>query len=174
MRFTATHFADAWLVQLEPRGDHRGFFARAFCEQEFRQQGLVSHFVQCNLSANHNRATLRGLHYQAEPDAEVKVVRCIRGAIFDVLVDIRPESPTYLQWQGFELSAENRDALYIPAGFAHGYQTLEPDSEVFYQVSAYYVPAAGRGLRWDDPALKIVWPLASPLLSEQDKSWPLL
>ncbi len=130
--------------------------------------------MQCNLSANHHSATLRGLHYQAEPHGEVKLVRCIRGAIFDVLVDIRPQSPTYLHWQGFELSAENRDSLYIPTGFAHGYQTLLPDSEVFYQVSEYYAPSAGRGLRWDDPRLKIDWPLASPLLSEQDKNWPLL
>lgn len=174
MKFVRTHFADAWLIQLQPIGDSRGFFARAFCEQEFKERDLVSHFVQCNLSANHKSGTLRGLHYQAEPHAEVKLVRCIRGSIFDVLVDIRPQSPTYLCWQGFELSADNRDTLYIPAGFAHGYQTLEPDSEVFYQVSAYYAPSAGKGLRWDDPRLKITWPLTDPLLSEQDKCWPLL
>jgi dTDP-4-dehydrorhamnose 3,5-epimerase len=174
LKYIQTQLIDAWLIQLEPKTDERGFFARAFCEEEFKHRQLCYQFVQCNLSFNHEKGTLRGMHYQAEPHSEVKLVRCVQGAIFDVIVDMRPDSKTYLQWQSFELSSENRNALYIPEGFAHGYQTLYDKTEVFYQVSAFYQPQAGRGVRWNDPLLKIVWPLSEPVVSEQDQKWPYL
>jgi dTDP-4-dehydrorhamnose 3,5-epimerase len=172
MRFIPTELAGAWLIELELRHDARGYFARTFCEQEFAGQGLVSRFVQCNVAWNKAAGTLRGLHYQAAPHAETKVVRCTRGALYDVIVDLRPGSPTRGKWVAVELAPMNGLMLYVPEGFAHGYQTLEPDTEVSYLMSALPVPEAERGLRWDDPALAIRWPLPSPILSDRDRSHP--
>lgn len=173
MIFTASDLPGVVIVDLDKRADERGFFARAWCRKEFEDHGLSSQLVQCNLSFNHHRGTLRGMHYQAEPHAEVKLVRCIRGAIYDVAVDLRPDSPTYTRWIGVELTAENRRLLYLPEGFAHGYQTLVDETEVFYQVSEFYAPDAERGLRWDDPAFEIVWPdVDRRIISDKDRSWP--
>lgn len=172
MRFQPTELADAVLIELEKRADARGFFARTFCEAEFAEAGLQTRFVQANASGNPRAGTLRGLHYQVKPHAEVKVIRCTRGAIFDVIVDLRPGSPTYRRWQGFELSAAAGTMLYIPEGFAHGYQTLCDDTEVAYQVSAPYAPGAEAGLRHDDPAFAIAWPLPVSAISDKDASWP--
>lgn len=172
MRFHPTDLADAVLIELEKRGDERGFFARTFCEKEFAQAGLVTRFVQANASANPKAGTLRGLHYQVAPHAEVKVIRCTRGAIFDVIVDLRPDSSSYRRWQGFELTAAEGTMLYIPEGFAHGYQTLVDDTEVAYQVSAPYAPGAEAGIRHDDPAFGISWPMPVTAISEKDASWP--
>jgi dTDP-4-dehydrorhamnose 3,5-epimerase len=173
MRFTETELAGAYVIDLERREDERGFFARAWCEEEFAAQGLDTRMSQCNLSFNERRATLRGMHYQAAPHAEVKVVRCTRGAVYDVIVDLRPQSPTYRRWTAVELTAGNRRLLYVPEGLAHGYQTLEEETETFYQVSVPYTPAAERGVRWDDPAFGIEWPEAEErVISEKDRSWP--
>lgn len=173
MIFSETPIAGAWLIDLEPRGDERGFFARVWCERELNDRGLVSRFVQCNNAFSRRKGTLRGLHYQVEPHAEVKLMRCIRGAVFDVIVDVRPLSPTYLRWFGVELTADNRRMLYVPEGCAHGYQTLTDDSEVLYPVSAAFAPDAERGIRWNDPLFAIEWPgEVSPLVSEKDRRWP--
>jgi dTDP-4-dehydrorhamnose 3,5-epimerase len=159
-------------IELEPRADDRGFFARTFCEREFEARGLLTRYPQGNLSRNRERGTLRGLHLQAPPHAEVKVVRCVRGAIFDVVVDLRKGSPTSRQWVGVELDAEKGNALYVPAGFAHGFITLRPDTDVLYQMGEFYLPAAARGFRWNDPAFGIAWPLAPDVISERDRSYP--
>ncbi|HEX2111114.1 MAG TPA: dTDP-4-dehydrorhamnose 3,5-epimerase [Gaiellaceae bacterium] len=173
MIFTETDLKDAFVVDLERREDERGFFARAWCANEFADAGLSTRLVQCNVSFNRYRGTLRGMHYQVAPHAEVKLVRCTRGAIYDVIIDLRPESPTYKQWEGFELSAGNGRALYVPEGFAHGYQTLTDEVETFYQVSEFYAPGAERGVRWNDPAFGVEWPLPDdPIMSEKDKTWP--
>lgn len=172
MRFTPLELAGACVVDLERIEDERGFFARAWCRREFAEHGLNPEVVQCNLSFNHERGTLRGMHYQLPPHREVKLVRCIRGAIYDVIVDLRPASPTYKQWLGVELTAENRRMLYVPEGFAHGYQTLEEASEVFYQVSEFYQPGSEGGLRWNDPAIGISWPLEPTAISPKDRSHP--
>jgi dTDP-4-dehydrorhamnose 3,5-epimerase len=171
--FEETRLPGAFVVDLERREDARGFFARAWCANEFAEHGLVNRLVQANLSWNPRRATLRGMHFQAAPHAETKLVRCTQGAILDVIIDLRPESETYKEWIGVELTAENRRALFVPKGFAHGYQTLVPDCEVFYQVSEFYTPSAEGGVRWDDPAFGIEWPdPANALLSEKDRAWP--
>jgi dTDP-4-dehydrorhamnose 3,5-epimerase len=173
MRFTETRIAGAFLVEPEPRGDDRGFFARVWCRDEFAAQGLNSAFVQCNDAFTARRGTLRGLHYQIAPHAEVKLVRCIRGAVYDVLVDLRPDSPTYTQWFGATLTAESRTMLYVPEGCAHGYLALEDESEVLYPVSAPYHPAAERGVRWNDPRFGIKWPaIGSYTVSPKDERWP--
>ncbi|MBD0291002.1 MAG: dTDP-4-dehydrorhamnose 3,5-epimerase [Thermoleophilia bacterium] len=175
MIFTETDLSGAYVVDLERREDERGFFARAWCRNEFVDAGLSPDLVQCNISYNRRRGTVRGMHYQLPPDAEVKLVRCTRGAVYDVIVDLREGSPTYTRWIGVELSGENGRALYVPEGFAHGYQTLADETETFYQVSAFYAPGAERGLRWDDPAIAIRWPLpGDPVISEKDRSWPYL
>jgi dTDP-4-dehydrorhamnose 3,5-epimerase len=171
MIFTPTALADAYVIDLELREDERGFFARTWCQDEMAAQGLTARIVQANMSFNRKRGTLRGMHYQAAPYAEVKLVRCVRGSIVDVIADLRPDSPTYLQWLAVELTATNRRALYIPEGFAHGFQTLEDDSEVFYQVSQAYMPQAERGVRYDDPALGIEWPLPVSVVSPKDMGW---
>jgi len=168
MKFTETLLPGSYLIELNPVEDDRGFFARTFCQEEFVDHGLNPHIVQCSLSFNRKRGTLRGMHYQAAPHRENKLVRCTMGAIYDVIVDIRPESPTYRQWVGVELSARNRRALYIPEGVAHGFQTLEDDTEVLYQISSLYEPALARGIRWNDPRLSIQWPLEVSVLSERD------
>ena len=172
MIFTETPLAGAFVIALEPRDDDRGFFARAFCQNELAQHGLETTVAQANLSFNHRKGTLRGLHMQNPPHGEDKMVRCITGAIFDAIVDLRPGSPTYRQWFGVELSAANRLMLYVPKGFAHGYQSLTDGSEVLYMVTQFYTPGAERGLRWDDPAFGIAWPLPDPILSEKDAAAP--
>jgi dTDP-4-dehydrorhamnose 3,5-epimerase len=173
VEFRATSIDGAWLIVQEPRTDERGFFARAWSEEEFAWRGLTARFVQCNNSFSVRCGTLRGLHYQDEPYGEVKLVRCISGSIFDVIVDTRRDSPTYLRWFGVELSAANRQLLYVPAGCAHGYQTLEDQSEVLYPVSVPYMPAAERGIRWNDPLFGIAWPdTAERLISAKDERWP--
>ncbi len=173
MIFTETELKDAYVVDLERREDERGFFARAWCANEFAEAGLSTRLVQCNVSFNREKATLRGMHYQLPPHAEAKLVRCTRGAIYDVIIDLREDSPMYKRWTGFELSAENGRALYIPEGFAHGYQTLVPETETYYQVSEFYAPGAERGVRWNDPAFAIEWPFPDrPVMSEKDSNWP--
>ena len=174
MIFHETELADARLIEMEIRGDERGFFTRAWCQAEFAEAGLTTRIEQANMSGSVHRGTLRGLHFQLDPSAEVKIVRCVRGAIQDVIVDLRRDSPTFMRWQGFELSAENRRVLYVPEGFAHGFQSLTDDAELFYMVSASYAPALERGLRWDDPRLAIDWPMTPTVMSEKDRNWPLL
>jgi dTDP-4-dehydrorhamnose 3,5-epimerase len=172
MIFAATQLDEAWLIDVEPREDQRGFFARTWCRQELAAQGLDTEIAQESLSYNRHRGTLRGLHFQRSPDEETKIVRCTRGGIFDVIVDLRRRSPTYLQWQGFELTAENRKALYVPKGFAHGFQTLTDEAEIAYQISAFYAPDSAGGYRYDDPEFGIAWPLPVTAISEGDLGWP--
>lgn len=173
MIVTPLELDGAFIVDLELREDERGFFARTWARDEFEAHGLNPAIEQCNLSFNHLRGTLRGLHFQRAPYAEVKLIRCTRGAIFDVIVDLRPESATYTRWLGVELSAENRRALYVPEGFAHGYQTLVDATETHYQVSEPYAPQAEGGVRWDDPAFQIEWPAAETrTISDKDRAWP--
>lgn len=172
MIFKETELEGAFVIEFQPMFDNRGLFARAWCQKEFEDHGLISDFVQANVTFSHKRGTLRGLHYQIEPHEEVKLVRCTRGAIFDVIIDLRPGSSTYGRWIATDLCAENRRMIYIPAGFAHGYQILEDDTEVYYQVGQFYAPRYERGIRWDDPAFGINWPISDPLiLSDKDKSW---
>lgn len=173
MKFNKTAILGAYIIELEKVGDGRGFFARAWCQKEFREHDLVTQFVQCNLSFNKRGNTLRGMHYQSAPLEEVKLVRCTRGAIFDVIIDLRPESSTFLKWIGVELTSDNYNMLYIPEGFAHGYLTLTEEAEVFYQVSQFYSPGHERGVRWNDPVFKIDWPIDGDLvISEKDNNWP--
>jgi dTDP-4-dehydrorhamnose 3,5-epimerase len=174
MRFIETPLPGAWLVEPEKLDDERGWFARTFDAQEFEARGLNPVVAQCNASFNAMSGTLRGMHYQAEPHGESKLVRCVRGTIFDVAVDVRPGSPTCRRWHGVELSAENGTAFYIPAGFAHGFQTLTDGCEVLYQMGHVYVPEAARGVRWDDPAFGIRWPAVEGgrRISERDASYP--
>ena len=174
MIFTETRLPGAFIVDLEPRGDDRGFFARAFCQREFEAHGLKPLIAQANISFNRRKGTVRGLHFQFPPAAETKFVRCSRGAIVDVIVDLRPESPTYLQHVAVELTAENRRGLYVPERFAHGYQVLEDDTETTYQVGEFYTPAAESGLRFSDPRLGIQWPLEPTDMSDKDRVWKLL
>lgn len=174
MIFNETIFPDAWLIDIERSEDSRGFFARTFCVREFAARGLETSFVQHSRSYSKERGTLRGMHYQTPPHDEVKVVSCLKGAIFDVIVDIRPASPLFGRWQGFELTDENRRQLYIPSGFAHGFQTLSGDAEVSYLISAFYEPSAASGFRYDDAAFSIRWPLAVSVISDRDKAWPSL
>lgn len=159
-------------MDLEPARDERGFFSRSWCSKEFAEQGLNANLVQCNLSYNERKGTLRGMHYQLPPHEEVKLVRCVRGSIFDVIVDLRPDSPSYRHWQAVELSAENRRALYIPEGMAHGFLTLTDASEVFYQMSSWFEPQSSTGLRWNDPAIGIQWPDQPGCISQKDQAYP--
>jgi dTDP-4-dehydrorhamnose 3,5-epimerase len=172
MQFLSTALADAWLIELEPATDERGYFARTFCVREFSSHGLETSFPQHSISVSARRGTLRGMHFQTEPHSEVKLVRCLRGRIWDVIVDIRPASPTFGRWQGFELGDDNRRQLYIPKGFAHGFQTLTDDVEVSYLISTIYVPEAAAGFRHDDPTLQIAWPLPVSVISDKDRRWP--
>jgi dTDP-4-dehydrorhamnose 3,5-epimerase len=174
MRFIETPLNGAWVIDLDLLGDERGWFARTFDVEEFSARGLDAAVVQCNASFNARAGTLRGLHYQAEPHGESKLVRCVRGAIFDVAVDLREDSPTLRGWHGVELSATNRLAFYIPAGMAHGFQTLTDDAEVLYQMGHAYVSEAARGVRWDDPAFAIQWPAidGERIVSERDRAYP--
>jgi dTDP-4-dehydrorhamnose 3,5-epimerase len=173
MTFAPLEIGGVWLVDADVFPDDRGAFARAWMPDEFRARGLDTAIAQCSLTSNHRRGTLRGLHYQAAPFDEVKLIRAVRGAIFDVAVDLRPESPTYRRWTGVELSAANRRALYIPRGVAHGYQTLTDDAEILYFVSAPYAPDHQRGVRWNDPAFGIAWPLGTPtVIHPRDAGYP--
>lgn len=172
--FSELELAGACLVEVNPHEDERGLFARTFCAREFREQGLADTFVQCSTSYNVRKGTLRGMHYQKAPSCEVKLVRCTRGAIWDVIVDLRQESPTYLKSIGVELSDSNRRALYIPGMFAHGFLTLQDASEVFYQINEFYAPNLYSGLRYDDPALAIRWPGKIDVISERDRQWQML
>lgn len=174
MRFLETKIPGAYVIQPERLADKRGYFARTFCLREFESRGLNPNIVQCSTSYNPRRGTLRGLHFQVAPHAEAKLVRCTRGAIFDVLVDLRPDSPAYLRWFGVELSDSNGKSLYIPEGLAHGFQTLVQKTEVFYQISEFFRPECSCGIRWDDPVLKIEWPLKLTAISERDLSFPLI
>lgn len=171
MNFVATELRGAYVVEPERLEDDRGFFARTYCRKEFLAHGMNPDVVQCNISFNRSKGTLRGMHYQNAPYEEAKLVRCTRGAIFDVIVDLRRHSQTRGRWIGVELTSDNRRALYIPEGFAHGFQTLESDSEVFYQMSAEFHPEAARGVRWNDPALCIQWPLLNPTVSVRDAGY---
>jgi dTDP-4-dehydrorhamnose 3,5-epimerase len=172
MRFEETKLCDAWLIEAEPARDERGFFARTFCAREYAGKGLTTQFVQNSTSHSNVRGTLRGMHFQRAPHGEIKVVSCLRGALWDVIIDLRPGSPTYLQWQGFELSAANQRQLYVPEGFAHGFQTLCDDTRAGYLISAFYMPEAAAGVRHDDPAFAIEWPLPVSVISDKDRSWP--
>jgi dTDP-4-dehydrorhamnose 3,5-epimerase len=173
MIFTPTRLEDAFLIDLEPHNDERGYLARTFCEHEFSEHGAPMRVVQSSTIHSPRRHTLRGLHYQEPPHAEIKLVRCTRGSIFLVMVDLRAASATRNEWLAAELSAQNGRLAYVPEGFAQGYQTLEDDTEVLYQMSCHYVPEAARGVRWDDPALRIDWPSAPErMISERDRSWP--
>lgn len=172
MIFHQTPLVGAYVIELEQHGDERGFFARAWCAREFEQQGLVTDVAQVNLSYNKKRGTLRGMHYQVAPHDEVKLVRCIRGALYDAIIDLRKDSASYGQSFGVELSADNRKTFYVPAGFAHGFQTLEDDTEALYQVSSFYTPGAERGVRYDDARFEVQWPLPVAVISEKDANWP--
>ncbi len=172
MRFSETSLGGAWLIEPMPACDHRGSFARTFCVKEYAEHGLATDFVQHSSSRSASRRTLRGMHFQRAPHSEVKVVSCQKGAIWDVIIDLRPESPTYRHWQGFELSETNRRQLYIPDRFAHGFQTLCDNCEVAYLISAFYAPSAATGVRYDDPAFAIDWPLPVSVISDKDRSWP--
>src|SRR3954469_23302407 len=174
MIFTETKLPGAFIVDLERRGDDRGFFARSFCQREFEAHGLKPLIAQANVSFNVHRGTVRGLHFQFPPAAETKYIRCSRGAIVDVIVDLRPESPTYLQHVAVELTADNRRALYVPERFAHGYQVLADDTEATYEMGSAYAPHAASGLRYDDPRLGLSWPLPITDTSPKDSTWQLL
>jgi dTDP-4-dehydrorhamnose 3,5-epimerase len=170
--FEETPLAGAYIVRLQPIEDDRGFFARTFCEREFAAKDLAIRMVQANTALTRRAGTIRGLHYQAPPHSEAKLVRCIRGAVYDVMADVRPDSPTFRSWFGVNLTEENRTMVYVPEGMAHGYLALADESELFYQVSTFYTPGAEQGIRWNDPAFGIEWPQVNELIiSEKDRSW---
>jgi dTDP-4-dehydrorhamnose 3,5-epimerase len=173
MKFTGTGLDGAFVIEIEPHVDDRGFFARAWCRREFETTGIQSKFVQANIAFSKEKGTLRGMHFQNAPHAEAKLLRCVKGAIFDVIIDLRPDSPTFKHWFGIELTAENHNMVFIPEGFAHGYLTTAAETEVFYLVSAFYSPEVEGGVRWDDPAFGVEWPMTGNLIvSEKDRSWP--
>jgi dTDP-4-dehydrorhamnose 3,5-epimerase len=173
MIFSETALPGAYVIDLERIEDERGFFARAWCERELTEHGLETRIAQSNVSFNKHKGTLRGMHFQRPPHQETKLIRCIRGGLFDVIIDLRPDSTGYKRWMGVELTADNRRMLYVPRGFAHGFQTLEDDTEAFYMVSDFYTPEAEGGVRWDDPAFAVEWPLGPPTeISEKDQQWP--
>lgn len=174
MIFKETKLKGAYILELEKHGDERGFFARAWCQKEFEEHGLPTEMVQGNISRSRHAGTLRGMHYQRAPYGEDKLIQCTKGAIYDVIVDMRSDSPTYLDWLGVELTAENYKMLFVPKGFAHGYLTLEDGSEAFYLVSQFYAPGYEEGVRYDDPAIGIEWPREVEIVSEKDQSWPYL
>ncbi|TMI07555.1 MAG: dTDP-4-dehydrorhamnose 3,5-epimerase [Betaproteobacteria bacterium] len=175
MKFISTEIAGVWLIVPEPIEDERGSFARLFCRREFETRGLNSELVQCSTSFSRLKGTLRGMHFQAEPHGEEKIVRCTRGAMYDVIADLRRDSPSFRRWSGFELTADNRMMVYVPRGVAHGFLTTSDDTEVFYQMSEFHHPESARGVRWDDPSLAIRWPQVPPaLISDSDRSLPYL
>jgi dTDP-4-dehydrorhamnose 3,5-epimerase len=171
MIFLPTELPGAYIIELQKLEDERGFFARSWCEREFAEHQLDSGLVQCNISFNKQAGTLRGMHYQLPPFAETKLVRCTQGAIYDIIIDLRPDSPTFLRWTGAELSAANRRMMYVPKGFAHGFLTLADESEVFYQMSEFYAPGSAAGVRWDDPLFDLRWPGPITTLSGKDQQW---
>jgi len=172
MVFTQTKLSGAYIIDIDPMEDERGFFARTFCREEFAEHGLSLNVAQCNLSHNLKKGTLRGMHYQVAPWQEAKLVSCVAGSIYDVVLDLRKDSPTYCQWIAVELSARSHRMLYVPEKFAHGFQTLEDHSDVFYQISEFYTPQAARGVRWDDPAFAVQWPDGPRIISERDRKYP--
>lgn len=172
MLFHETKLPGVFEIQLEPRVDERGFFARCWCQKEFEAHGLNPRLVQCSISFNIRKGTLRGMHYQVPPHAEAKLVRCTRGSVYDVVVDLRRASPMFRKWIGVPLTAENRHMVYIPEGCGHGFLTLEDHSEVFYQISEFYNPESARGVRWDDPAFQITWPGIVEVISQRDRTYP--
>lgn len=173
MNFIKTSIAGAWLVDISRMEDHRGFFARAWSDAAFAEKNLPTHFPDVNLSLSLRKGTIRGMHYQKAPHEEAKFVRCVRGALYDVIIDLRPDSPTFLKWAGFEITASSYQALFVPAGCAHGVQTLEDNTEMLYMVSACYAPAAEAGIRWDDPFFGVVWPdVGRRTVSDKDLGWP--
>lgn len=174
MIFHQTALRDAYVLELEQITDERGFFARSWCKEEFESHGLDGDLVQCSLSFNNKKGTLRGMHFQVPPHGETKLVRCTNGAIFDVIIDLRVQSSTYMKWMGVELTAENRKMIYIPEGFAHGFQTLVDESEVFYFISEAFHPEAARGVCWNDSAFQIIWPKSdNRVISRKDQNWPM-
>lgn len=173
LKFIETSIPGVLLINLHLLEDERGYFTRTFCAQKFKENGINPSLLQCNISFNHKKGTLRGMHFQITPHAEAKLIRCVRGSIFDVVIDLRPESKTFEQWMSIELSEKNRQLLYIPEGCAHGFQTLEDQTELFYQMSYPFLPEAARGIRWDDPYFKITWPLNDRTISLKDQSYPL-
>lgn len=172
MKFRESGLHDAVVIEIQKREDERGFFGRTFCQREFEEAGLNVHVAQANVSYNRQKGTLRGMHFQASPFGEAKLVRCTRGAIYDVIIDVRPSSPTYRKWFGIELTESNYTMLYVPENFAHGFQTLTDGTEVVYQVSQFYTPGAEQGIRYDDPAFGISWPLEVRTISDKDRTWP--
>ncbi|MGB0086758.1 MAG: dTDP-4-dehydrorhamnose 3,5-epimerase [Rhodomicrobiaceae bacterium] len=172
MRFRRTDLDGAWIVEPEPVYDHRGFFARTFCTGEFGDHGLETSFVQHATSCSLQKGTVRGMHFQRHPHGEVKIVTCLKGAIMDIIIDLRPDSASYRRWLAVELTPENRQRLYIPKGFAHGFQALTDNAEVGYLISAFYEPSAAAGVRYDDPAFAITWPLPVTVISDKDMAWP--
>jgi dTDP-4-dehydrorhamnose 3,5-epimerase len=174
MRIIPTPISGAWLIEPERLHDERGFFARTWCQREIEKIGISASFVQCSLSFNAHSGTVRGMHLQARPHEEMKLIRCTAGAVFDVIVDTRPDSPSFRQWYGAELTCENRHQLFVPKGVAHGFQTLLDRTEVFYQMSEFYVPDSQRGFRYDDPAIHIAWPLPTTVISPKDSAMPCL
>lgn len=172
MIFRETQLKGAYVIEVEKREDERGFFARSWCMREFEEHNLNAKIVQCNISFNKKKGTLRGMHYQAAPFQECKLVRCTQGAIYDVIIDLRPDSPTFKQHVGEALTATEHKMLYVPEGFAHGFQTLEDHSEVFYQMSEFYNPQHARGVRWNDPAFAVAWPVSDPIIIERDRKYP--
>ena len=173
MKFTQTTLEGAYIIEIKKMMDDRGFFARSWCQRELAAQGLACRIAQASISFNKSKGTLRGLHYQSAPHEEAKFVRCTRGAIYDVIIDFRAHSPTYKAWVGVELTADNYQIFYVPKGFAHGFQTLEDNTEILYQISEFYAPAAARGVRYDDPAFGISWPLPVSAISDKDMGWPI-
>ena len=174
MKFVKTEVDGAFIIEPDLIEDERGFFARSWSQREFAEKGISSQLVECNISYNNRKGIMRGLHFQKSPHGQAKLVRCTAGSIFDVLVDLRPDSPTRFQWTSVELTAANHRMLFVPVGCAHGYQTLSDNSEVFYQMSSYYVPNAFAGVRWNDPTLGIKWPIADPIMFERDRNLPLV
>lgn len=172
MKFTETPIKGAFVIEVQKFEDDRGIFGRSFCEREFEEHGLTSRMVQTNVSFNYKKGTLRGIHYQIDPHQESKLVRCTRGSLYDVVVDLRPGSPTYMQWFGVELTADSYRMLLIPEDCGHAFQTLEDNTEAIYQVSQFYTPGAEAGIRWNDPAIGIKWPLPVSVISEKDANWP--
>jgi dTDP-4-dehydrorhamnose 3,5-epimerase len=172
MKFTETKLKGAFVVEIQKLTDERGFFARSWCQKEFEDQGLNPSFVQANVSCNFKKGTIRGMHYQIAPYQECKLIRCTRGAIYDVIIDLRPDSPTYKQWTGVELTADNFTMFFVPQDFAHGFQTLTDEAEITYQVSQFYTPGSEKGIRFDDPNFNIQWPLEATIISDKDRTWP--
>ena len=172
MQFIETELPGVYLIALEPIADERGYFARTYCQAEFQRHGLNATIAQCSVSHNRHAGTLRGMHYQAAPRMEAKLIRCTRGALYDVVVDVRPQSPTYCRWIAVELTATGGQQLYVPEGCAHGFQTLEDDTDVYYQITEFYHPEHARGLRWNDPAIGIEWPVGARTISPRDQQFP--